>query len=102
MTAFFMPSEASSQRSPDGKPRSGLEVGGGDLHSRLFLSRFSASHPSLAGLAGWQRHFLHRRGGNLADGDLRTGVLRASDLEAQDFLGSFSYPLIGGKGHRLK
>lgn len=68
MTAFFMSSEARSPGRPDKKPRSGLEVGGGDLHSRLFLCRFSASHPSLAGLAGWQGHFLPRRGGNLQMG----------------------------------
>lgn len=83
MTAFFMSSEARSPGRPDKKPRSGLEVGGGDLHSRLFLCRFSASHPSLAGLAGWLAGALPtQKGRESTDGDLRIGVLRASDLEA--------------------
>jgi hypothetical protein len=74
MTAFLKSSEVHSPGRLDRRPRSGLEVGGGARHRRLCLCCFSASHPSLAGPAGWQGHFLPRREGNLADGDLRTGV----------------------------
>lgn len=75
MTAFFKSSEAHSLGRRDRRSSSRLEGGGGELHSGLFLCCFSASHPSLAGSAGWQGHFLPRRGeGNVADGDVRTGV----------------------------
>lgn len=74
MTAFFNSSEARSTGRLDREPRSGLEVGCGELHSGCFCVASLPLTQAWQGLlAGRGTSYLERGSEDLADGDLRTG-----------------------------